>query len=179
MKKYLGALSAGLTSILMFVFLSIPCLTLNVANNTTTNNYSGWQILSGVNESSSTIFSSLDSYGLLKTFTIILLVIGCLLAVLAIIMLLQNTKIIKVKFNFNFINVLLQILFCVSVIVIMIAMSNLNSDLNLNGDLGTTITQTIKTYYTIGMGTIFNLIVGVIATVLSFLGMQKVKKGRK
>lgn len=173
MKKYLGALSAGLTSILMFVFLSIPCLTLNVANNTTTNNYSGWQILSGVNESSSTIFSSLDSYGLLKTFTIILLVIGCLLAVLAIIMLLQNTKIIKVKFNFNFINVLLQILFCVSVIVIMIAMSNLNSD------LGTAITQTIKTYYTIGMGTIFNLIVGVIATVLSILRMQKVKKGRK
>lgn len=173
MKKYLGALSAGLTSILMFVFLSIPCLTLNVANNTTTNNYSGWQILSGVNESSSTLFSNLDSYGLLKTFTIILLVIGCLLAVLAIIMLLQNTKIIKVKFNFNFINVLLQILFCVSVIVIMIAMSNLNSD------LGTTITQTIKTYYTIGMGTIFNLIVGVIATVLSILGMQKVKKGRK
>ena len=88
-------------------------------------------------------------------------------------MLLQNTKIIKVKFNFNFINVLLQILFCVSVIVIMIAMSNLNSD------LGTAITQTIKTYYTIGMGTIFNLIVGVIATVLSILGMQKVKKGRK
>lgn len=173
MKKFLGIISAGLTSIMMFVCLSIPCLTYNTSSGEATS-YNGWQVLSGkttvLGTETSTLFSKLDSYSFMKTVLIIMLVLGCLLALLTIVMLLKETKVIKTKFDFNFVNVLLLIAFVVCAIILLILVAKFNKE----------IKATEYLFYSSGIGYILNLVVSALMLCLGiFASLPNKKKSKR
>lgn len=164
MKRFLGALLASIAGILTFVFLSIPCMSLNTDNETATelSATTGWDILSVES----------DSYTLVKVFIIIMIILACLLILVAILSLLKETNIIKSNINFNMISFLLLVLLTISAVVVLIGIGNIDK----SEFLGETIQP-----YKAGIGAILNVVVSGIATLLSLftLGGSNTKKKRR
>ncbi len=149
MKRFLGALLASIAGILTFVFLSIPCMSLNADNETVTEltATTGWDILSVES----------DSYTMVKIFIIIMIILACLLILVAVLSLLKETNIIKSNVNFNMISFLLLVLLTISAVVVLIGISNIDK----SEFLGETIQP-----YKAGIGAILNVVVSGIATLL-------------
>lgn len=174
MKKFLGIVSAGVTSIVMSVCLPIPCITYSALGNDV-KTYSGWQILSGkttiLGVETSTAFSTLDNYSFMKVALIIMLVLGILLALLTIVMLLQQTNVIKTKIDFNFINVLLLIAFVVCAIILLILVAKFNKEISASENM----------YYASNIGFILNLVVSTVMLCGGIYAIipSKKKKSRK
>ena len=149
MKRFLGALLASIAGILTFVFLSIPCMSLNADNETVTEltATTGWDILSVES----------DSYTMVKIFIIIMIILACLLILVAVLSLLKETNIIKSNVNFNMISFLLLVLLTISAVVVLIGISNIDK----SEFLGETIQP-----YKAGIGAVLNVVVSGIATLL-------------
>ncbi len=155
MKRFLGALLASIAGILTFVFLSIPCMSLNADNETVTEltATTGWDILSVES----------DSYTMVKIFIIIMIILACLLILVAVLSLLKETNIIKSNVNFNMISFLLLVLLTISAVVVLIGISNIDK----SEFLGETIQP-----YKAGIGAILNVVVSGIATLLSIFTLS-------
>lgn len=172
MKKFLGILSAGVTSIMMFVCLSIPCLRYEIGGNELSS-FNGWGILSGkttvAGREVSTVFANLDSYSFMKTVMIIMLVLGCLLALLTIVMILQQTGVIKSKSDFNVFNLLLLVAFVVCAVLLLIAVAKFNSE----------ISATENMFYTSGVGLILNTVVSALMMFVGVCAVIPTKKAKR
>lgn len=117
MRKYIGAVSSALMGILTFVFLSLPTMSTEYSAFGLTSdpqNLSGWDLLKKSWE--------VDGFTLYKVFTIIAIVVACLLIISAVIMILRNLKVLKFKFSMNLINNILLILFLVCVVVALVGL---------------------------------------------------------
>ena len=117
MKKYIGAISSALMGILTFVFLGLAWMSTKISAagiSTDPASTSAYDLIKESNE--------VDGFTLYKVFTIIAIVVACLLIVSAIIMILRNLNILKFKFSMNLINNILLILFLVCVVVALIGL---------------------------------------------------------
>ncbi len=157
MKKFISATLSIIAAALTFIGLCFPFLTTTLGSGklSKTTAVTGWDWLDKT--------SSVNGYGLTKIFTIIALVIAGLVAICAIIMLLQQLKIVKIKINFGYIVAGLLVIAAVCGIIAMVGgLTYINEFKALQTEL-----STIK----IGMGIILpwiiNLVVGGLTFVLS------------
>lgn len=162
MKKLFSAIASIATAVLTFVFLSIPCLTYNTA--LTENGYTGWQMLG--DEGVTNIIAEIDGYTLFKIFAIIAMVVACLLVITGLITLLQQFGIVKSKMNFCLINSILLALFTIVALVAMIGAITIGSKLS---------NETLKIASGVGVGLILMFVIGIIATVISFVFARQKK----
>ncbi len=165
MKKWLGMISSAAAGVLGFVFLALA---------------SFYQKITMVGVSSSDTFNAYDlikesadnikGFGLYKAFTIILIVVAALLIAWALVLLLKNLKVLKIKFNVNIVNIALLTLFAVSAIVSIIALFVMGGDFAVNvGGSGVKAGPAI--------GAWLNLAVGVLALVCGIIpAVSKSKK---
>lgn len=172
MKKFLGILSAGVTSIMMFVCLSIPCLRYEIGGSELSS-FNGWGILSGkttiAGREVSAVFANLDNYSFMKTVMIIMLVLGCLLALLTIVMILQQTGVIKSKSDFNVFNLLLLVAFVVCAVLLLIAVAKFNSE----------ISATENMFYTSGVGLILNTVISALMMLVGVCAVIPAKRAKR
>lgn len=162
MKKLFSAIASIATAVLTFVFLSIPCLTYNTA--LTENSYTGWQMLG--DEGVAKIIAEIDGFTVFKIFAIIAMVVACLLVITGLITLLQQFGIVKSKMNFCLINSILLALFTIVALVAMIGAITIGSNLS---------NETLKIASGVGVGLILMFVVGIIATVISFVFARQKK----
>lgn len=169
MKRFLGALSGSVAGILTFVFLSIPFMSLNNENETITEatSMNAWDVLN--NE----LLSNMEGYGLLKAFIIISIVLACLIILLSVLSLLKETKIIKTNANFDFFNFLLLILLTVSAVVVIIGISNLGKI------TGGVFTDEVYRPCKAGVGSILNIVVSALATLVCAIPVFSPSKKKK
>ena len=168
MKRFLGALSGSVAGILTFVFLSIPFMSLNNENETITEatSMNAWDFFN--NE----LLSNMEGYGFLKAFIIISIVLACLIILLSVLSLLKETKIVKTNANFDFFNFLLLILLTVSAIVVIIGISNLGKTTGV-------FTDEVYRPYKAGVGSILNIVVSALATLVCAIPVFSPSKKKK
>ncbi len=162
MKKLLSSIASIATGVLTFVFLSIPCFVtkITVAGVTTSESASGWELLKEE--------ASIEGYTLFKIFAIVALIIACLLIISGLITLLQQLGIVKSKLNFCLINSILLALYTISSVVAMIGVIIMGNKTSLEV-LGQSIASGV------GIGIILMLVVGAIATIISFIFSRQKK----
>jgi hypothetical protein len=118
MKKWLGTICSFAVAALSFVFLSIAQFVMKMSsklvNERTTSN--AWDLINETSENSPA------GFGFYKFATITLIVIACLLAVWAIVLLLKNLGVLKLKFNLALVNNILLALFAIFAICALIAL---------------------------------------------------------
>lgn len=131
MKKWLGMVSSALAGILTFVFMALATIyfkaSMTVAGNTTSNTETETAynlIKESVSESSP------KGFGLYKVMTIVMIVVAVLLMLWAIVMLLQNLNVLKLKFNLNLVNAIILAVFAVVAIIALIALFVMGGDLS-------------------------------------------------
>ena len=117
MKKYIGAISSALMGILTFVFLGLAWMSTKISAAGISTDPTSTSAYDLIKES-----SEVDGFTLYKVFTIIAIVVACLLIVSAVIMILRNLNVLKFKFSMNLINNILLILFLVCVVVAIIGL---------------------------------------------------------
>ena len=166
MKKLFCSIASLATAVLTFVFLSIPCIVSSAMGVTV--NSSGWDLIKNeqtvLGVTAPDAFNEINGYTLTRIFLIVALVVACILAILGIILLLQQFGIIKSEMNFRFISAILLAVFTVVAIVAMIGV------IVMVKDMGADIPSGIDNIgVSIGAGVILNVVVGVIATAISFL----------
>ena len=152
MRKYIGAISSALMGILTFVFLSLPTMSTEYSAFGLTSdpqNLSGWDLLKKSWE--------VDGFTLYKVFTIIAIVVACLLIISAVIMILRNLKVLKFKFSMNLINNILLILFLVCAIVAFVGLVQMCGSA---GALGVEVSTTpaVGAYLLLGFAVVLTLV---------------------
>ena len=100
---------------------------------------------------------------------IIMLVLGCLLALLTIVMILQQTGVIKSKSDFNVFNLLLLVAFVVCAVLLLIAVAKFNSE----------ISATENMFYTSGVGLILNTVVSALMMLVGVCAVIPTKKAKR
>ncbi|MBQ8615645.1 MAG: hypothetical protein IJ415_03675 [Clostridia bacterium] len=165
MKKFLGAICSGATAVLMFIFLSIPCfvekttMTLGGLETSEKASVTGWELLKDLS-------SDVNGAVLYKIFAIAMIVIASLLILTAIILILQQVKVLKSKFGFDFVNKLLLTAFVLCAIMVTIAIFIIAGDAS-----GEVLNVTVKCYA--GVGIWLNLAVGIVACIIAWLLKNK------
>lgn len=161
MKKLLSAIASIATAVLTFVFLSLPCsvVSTKIANQSTST--SGWDLLKNADNFKNLITGeyTVDGYGTFRVFSIILMVVAGILLISGLITLLQQFGIVKTKINFCLINSVILAVYTVIAVVVMIALITFSG----------TFTVEKLTTGSVGVGAILIVVVGAIATILSFL----------
>ena len=152
MKKYIGAISSALMGILTFVFLSLPTMSTEYSAFGLTSdpqNLSGWDLLKKSWE--------VDGFTLYKVFTIIAIVVACLLIISAVIMILRNLKVLKFKFSMNLINNILLILFLVCAIVAFVGLVQMCGSAGAFG-VEVSTTPAVGAYLLLGFAVVLTLV---------------------
>ena len=163
MKKYIGAISSALMGILTFVFLGLTWMSTKISAagvSTDTTSTSAYDL---IKES-----SEVDGFTLYKVFTIIAIVVACLLIVSAIIMILRNLNILKFKFSMNLINNILLILFLVCVVVAIIGLIMMCGELS-GSAFG------VEQSTTPGIGAWLTVAFAIVTTLVSLVFSKKAK----
>ena len=143
MKKWLGMASSAVAGVLGLVFLALSAFSMKFGGLSETIN--GYDL---IKES-----ADIKGYTLYKIATIALIVVAALLIVWAIVLLLNNLNVLKVKFNLNIINVVALAVFAVLAIVSLIAL------FVMGGDVPSPVTGSPA------VGAWLNLVVAVLACV--------------
>lgn len=114
MKKWLGTICSFATAALIFVFLSIPQFVMKITEGIEIREtYNAWDIFGGEYAES---FAEIAGCGFYKFAAIALIIVACLLAAWAIVLLLQNLGVLKLKFNLALVNnILLAVAFVLAV----------------------------------------------------------------
>ncbi len=161
MKKLLSSIASIATAVLTFIFLSLPCSVVSSEIIGKGSSSSGWELLKNADSFKNPITGEymVDGYATFRTFAIIGIVVACILLIAGLITLLQQFKVIKTKFNFCLINSIILAVYTVIAIVIMIALITFSGTFTV----GSALTGSV------GIGAILMVIVGVIATILSFV----------
>ena len=167
MKKLFCSIASLATSVFTFIFLSIPFMVQEVAKQS--GSYSGWEIIKnskteeGFTATLSEVFEAakINGYSLCRIFAIVALVVACLLAIIGIILLLQQFGIIKSEMNFRLIASIGLAIYTVVTLISMIGVIQMIG--------GSELTKVMGMTSSIGVGIILMLVVGAIATVISFL----------
>lgn len=152
MKKLFCSIASLATAVLTFIFLSIPCMTSKALGKTNTVN--AWDMLKDETGHASEI----DGYTLFKIFTIVAIVVACILAIIGIILLLQQFGIVKSKINFGFFSAITLVLYTVVAVLAMVGVIVM-----CNTDLYKLVEAAV------GIGMILNVVVGAVATIIAFL----------
>lgn len=163
MKKYIGAISSALMGILTFIFLGLAWMSTKISAagiSTDTASTSAYDL---IKES-----SEVDGFTLYKVFTIIAIVVACLLIVSAIIMILRNLNILKFKFSMNLINNILLILFLVCVVVAIIGLIMMCGELS-GSAFG------VEQSTTPGIGAWLTVAFAIVTTLVSLVFSKKAK----
>lgn len=169
MKKYLGAIYSILASGLFFVWMSISNLaqkSITTLGSKVTESDSvhstGWELFKNIED-----VKGHDAY---KIFTIAGIIIAGLLILSAIILLLQNKKVIKTKMNFNFLNKILLTSFAFVTIGALISNIIIASELTLTlsgSEIGLNVSQKFEAFA--GIGAWLNAIVSILLCVMAWL----------
>ena len=125
MKKWLGTICSAAVAVLAFVFLSIPQFVMKADALDMRQTYSLWDTLT---EENTVLFEELSGYGFYKFAAIALIVVACLLAVWAVVLLLQNLNVLKLKFNLALVNNILLAVAAVLAICALIALFVMGGD---------------------------------------------------
>lgn len=159
MKKWLGTICSVAVAALSFVFLSIAQLVMKMSsklvNERTTSN--AWDLLDQTNKNAPA------GFGFYKFATITLIVIACLLAVWAIVLLLKNLGVLKLKFNLALVNNILLALFAIFAVCALIAL------FVMGGDLANSFGNAEGLFIGPSWGAWLNAVVGVAAAVCGWL----------
>ncbi len=145
MKKWLGMISSAVAGVFGIVFLFLAGLTMR--QSSLSESISGFNLLK---EDVSEITSAV----IYKIFTIVLIVVAILLIVWSFLLLLNNLKVLKLKFNSNIVTVIGLAIFAVCAIVGFISLTTLGGEIGISSHMD---------YYGPGVGTWLNLVVGVLA----------------
>lgn len=158
MKKLFCSIASLATAVLTFVFLSIPCMVVSGMGMSESSN--AWDMLK--DEAVDLTGKTIDGYTLFKIFTIVAIIVACILAILGVILLLQQFGIIKSEMNFRFISAILLAVYTVVAIIAMVGVI-----IMCNNDMFKLLGDAISVK--VGVGMILNVVVGAIATVIGFL----------
>ena len=113
MKKWLGTICSAAVAVLTFVFLSIPQFVSKSDVLDVRQTCNLWDFFT---EENSVLFEEISGYGFYKFAAIALIVVACLLAVWAVVLLLKNLGVLKLKFNLALVNnILLAVAFVLAV----------------------------------------------------------------
>ena len=153
MKKYLGALCSFVVAVLTFVFLS--CSALIQTLGSLTSKSSGWDLL--------TTDGNVEGLALYKVSAIALIVLAALLLVMSVLIVLKNTKVLKL--NLNLLNDVLLTAFVVFAALGLIAAFILAGKSYVDAKAG--------------VGTWLNLAFAVLACACAWLFARKDAKGKK
>lgn len=154
MRKYIGAVSSALMGILTFVFLSLNQMVTKLSAGDYSSEGSSsnaWDIIK-----TEPVIEQ-DGYTLYKVFTIIAIVLACLLIISAVVMILRNLKVLKFKFSMNLINNILLILFLVCAIVAFVGLVQM---CGTAGALGVEVSTTpaVGAYLLLGFAVVLTLV---------------------
>ena len=135
MKKWLGMISSAVMGVLAFVFLAISNFftKMSYASGSQSETVSGYELIKESTENAP------KGFGLYKAFTIIMIIVAVLLLAWAVVMLLNNLNVLKLKFNLNLVNTILLAVFAVVVLVAFIALIVMGVDTSTSA-LGMKIT---------------------------------------
>lgn len=163
MRKYIGAVCSALMGILTFVFLGLNWMSTRTSAVGVTSDPVSINAYDLINES-----MEVDGFTLYKVFTIIAIVVACLLIVSAVIMILRNLNILKFKFSMNLINNILLILFLVCVVVGLIGL------IMMCGEMSGTFLG-LEQSTTPAIGAWLTLAFAIVTTLVSLLFSKKAK----
>lgn len=164
MKKFIGAICSIASAGLLFLFLSLSNLvSTTIATNVTTS-MTGWDILQLNTETNGLL--------LYKIFAIVAIVLAVLLIISALLLLLQNFGLLKVKINFNLINNALLFVFMASAVVMLVA------GILMAGAMSANLGGYVGNNTVVGLGIYLNLGVSIAAFVLALLFAKKVKQAK-
>lgn len=164
MRKYIGAVSSALMGILTFVFLGLNWMSTQLGSLDPTST-SAYDLIKESIE--------VDGFTLYKVFTIIAIVVACLLIISAIIMILRNLKILKFKFNMNLINNILLILFLVCVVVAIIGLIIMCGEMSVDAGVGNISVEVTNCYP--GVGAWLTLGFAIVLALVSLVFSKKAK----
>jgi hypothetical protein len=125
MKKWLGTICSFAVAALSFVFLSIAQFVMKYSSKLVNEREASnaWELLDNTSKNPPA------GFGFYKFATITLIVIACLLAVWAIVLLLKNLGVLKLKFNLALVNNILLALFAIFAICALIALFVMGGDM--------------------------------------------------
>lgn len=169
MKKWLGMVSSAVAGILTFVFLALAALSVKVSMTLagTTTSETETTAYEFIKESAEDV--NTKGFGLYKAMTIIMIVVAVILVVWAIVMLLQNLNVLKLKFNLNLVNTIILAVFAVVAIIALIALFVMGGD--MSGDV---VSVSVKAAPAIGAW--LNTVVAVLACAGGVTAMVMSKK---
>lgn len=170
MKKWLGMVSTAVAGILTFVFLALAALSVKVSMTlagTTTSETETKTAYELIKESAEDV--NAKGFGLYKAMTIIMIVVAVILVVWAIVMLLQNLNVLKLKFNLNLVNTIILVVFAVVAIIALIALFVMGGDMS-----GDAVGVSVKAAPAIGAW--LNTVVAVLACAGGVTAMVMSKK---
>lgn len=168
MRKYIGAVSSALMGILTFVFLGLAWMSTKISAAGVSTDPASTSAYDLIKES-----SEVDGFTLYKVFTIIAIVVACLLIVSAVIMILRNLKILKFKFNMNLINNILLILFLVCVVVAIIGLIIMCGEMSVDAGVGNISVEVTNCYP--GIGAWLTVAFAIVTTLVSLVFSKKAK----
>ncbi len=120
MKKWLGMASSAAMGIFAFIFMAFSAFFMKISYAGQTQmleKISGYKLLKqSIQE------TNIDGFGLYKVFSIIMLILAVLLIAWAVVMLLQNLNVLRLKFDLELVNMILLAAFAFVVIVAFIAL---------------------------------------------------------
>ena len=123
MKKWLGTICSAAVAVLAFVFLSIPQWVIKTTEGIEyRQTVNAWDMIKEET-------GEIAGYGFYKFAVIALIVVACLLAVWAVVLLLKNLNVLKLKFNLALVNNILLAVFAVLAICAVIALFVMGGDI--------------------------------------------------
>ncbi len=134
MKKFIGAICSAVAGILTFIWLSLDwCVAGPKANKM---EFSGWELIANKHTEGKVTIKNFfteqikfEGYKMARVFAIIMLVVACLLIVSAVVMLLKNLNVLKVKLNLSLINNILLAVFVAALVLTVIGLLIMRADI--------------------------------------------------
>ena len=159
MKKYIGAICSAAAGILTFILLILNWMTAKistVANEK--SSVSGWDLLKDN--------SDVKGFTLYKLSAIVMIIVASVLIISAVVLILQNLKVLKFKFNLNLINNIILTVFALFVILAVIGALVMAGEMSASA-LGVSVKCSVA------IGGWLMAIVGIAACVTSWLTSRK------
>ena len=159
MKKYIGAICSAAAGILTFILLILNWMTAKistVANEK--SSVSGWDLLKDN--------SDVKGFTLYKLSAIVMIIVASVLIISAFVLILQNLKVLKFKFNLNLINNIILTVFALFVILAVIGALVMAGEMSASA-LGVSVKCSVA------IGGWLMAIVGIAACVTSWLTSRK------
>lgn len=159
MKKFIGAICSAAAGILTFILLALNWMTAKISMGVNEkSSVSGWDLLKDN--------SDVKGFTLYKLSAIIMIILASVLIISAVVLILQNLKVLKFKFNFNLINNIILTVFALFVILAVIGALIMAGEMSESA-LGVSINCSVA------IGGWLMAIVGIASCVTSWLTSRK------